>query len=167
MNWKIIQTDTDEYLLLSDSNTIKKIKGSNASDIIKVLMHNQNNSATTEKLDFDKEHIENIQEWLEYNAFLKTPDLTKTSINIIGEFGNDESLLRDLIHNLPLNIEVKEFYNLSRNTDIKDFDNSLLTLLIAPFYYNKENIKLISELQQNSKSDFFQIELYNNGISIG
>lgn len=167
MNWKIIQTDPDEYLLLSDSNTIKKVKGNNATDIITVLKHYQNNSVIPKELNFDEEHLDNIQEWLEYNTFLKTPDLIKTSINIVGEFGNDEILLNNFISNLPLNVEAKKFYNLSKNIDFKDFDSSILTLLIAPFYYNKTSIKLLSELQQNSSSDFFQVELYNNGISLG
>ena len=37
-NWKIIQSDNSEFILLSDSDTIKKIKGNNANDIVSVLL---------------------------------------------------------------------------------------------------------------------------------
>lgn len=171
-NWKIIQSDNSEFILLSDSDTIKKIKGNNANDIVSVLLNIQNNKKVHLQEDFlldkfENEYVENIQEWLLINEFVYLEKSKNLKINIVGEFGNKNSFINEFKQSLPDNIFINKIYDLSNPTILNDFEDSFFTLIIAPLYYNKYNIELISNLQIKSKSDFLYVEIYNNGILIG
>lgn len=176
LKWKIIQTNLDEYILLSDSNTIKKIKGKNATDIITVLDALQNNKSVKEIENilqlpsFHAGMVEDILDWLAFNKFIYLKSKSNMNINIIGEFGEENLKLTHFIESLPNDISIDTIYNLSK----KDIElipekqvNIPLTLLIAPFFYNSINIQKICRLQQQSNSDFLFIELFNNGILLG
>ena len=94
-------------------------------------------------------------------------DAKNLKINIVGEFGNENSFIDEFKQSLPNNITINKIYDLSNLKILKDFEESFFTLIIAPLYYNKYNIELISNLQIKSKSDFLYVEIYNNGILIG
>lgn len=175
-NWKIIKSDIEEYILLSDSNTIKKIKGKNASDIISVLINIQEKKDLDLKLNtsfevnkFDLEYKENIINWLSTNNFITSAKSKECKINIIGEFGNNDELINAFVNNLPESIFVNKIFDLSIPNCIDNINNTdnILTLILAPLYYNRDYIKKISELQISSKDDFLYIELYENGILLG
>lgn len=170
--WKIFQTDKLEYILLSSGCNSQKIKGNNASEIVDVLSEIQSSDCFQKSYNklkerYDHELIVNILEWLEYNKFIKKSNATAVhNINIIGEFSEDETLLKDFIQNLPLGISVNNYVNLSKSPEIK-IEKGQMTLLVAPFWYNEKNIIAISELIKDSQDDFLYIELYNNGLTLG
>ena len=151
--WKIIQSDNNEYILLSDSDIIKKIKGKNSHDIVSVLLSLQKDTTNVkirEKIsieNFEKEYINDIIEWLKHNHFIEEQNISTSKINIIGEFGDNNFLLNEFIDYLKPKIEVNKIFNLSENNNLLEFKYDFLTLLIGPFFYNQDNIKKISELQ--------------------
>ena len=83
--WKIIQSDNNEYILLSDSDIIKKIKGKNSHDIVSVLLSLQKDTTNVkirEKIsieNFEKEYINDIIEWLKHNHFIEEQNISKNS----------------------------------------------------------------------------------------
>jgi bacteriocin biosynthesis cyclodehydratase domain-containing protein len=171
--WKIIQSDNNEYILLSDSDIIKKIKGKNSHDIVSVLLSLQKDTTNVkirEKIsieNFEKEYINDIIEWLKHNHFIEEQNISTSKINIIGEFGDDNFLLNEFIDYLKPKIEVNKIFNLSENNNLLEFKYDFLTLLIGPFFYNQDNIKKISELQEDKNIDFLYTEIYQNGILLG
>ena len=173
MKWKVIQSEIDEFILLSDSLNIQKLKGKNAHDIVSVLLYLQGDTTTTKILTefpikhFEIEYIENIKEWLTFNKFLSKCSIEPIKMNIIGEFGNDSKLLDEFIKKLPDNFSSNKIHNLSLFQKIDNFDQSAFTLLIAPFFYNQTIITQLGEIQLNTKNDFLFIELFQNGIAIG
>ncbi len=170
--WKIFQTDKLEYILLSSGNNSQKIKGNNASEIVDVLNEIQSNDSFQHaekrlKEKYEEEFISNVLEWLEFNRFIKIEQTSKVhNINVIGEFSEDETLIKDFINNLPSGINVNHYVNLSKTKNIEILEGQT-TLLIAPFWHNEKNILAISELIIDSKDDFFYVELYNNGLTLG
>jgi bacteriocin biosynthesis cyclodehydratase domain-containing protein len=172
-NWNIKQSDVNEYILLSDSNTIKKIKGKNASDIISVLLNIQNSETKIEFKEiflidrFEKNYTSDITDWLLFNNFIYVENTLEQKINIVGEFGNDENLIAQLVNKFPKNITINKLYNLSITNILDNYNDNVFTLIIAPLYYNANNVKIISELQLKSQSDFLYVELYENGILVG
>lgn len=170
--WKIFQTAMFEYILLSNGKNSQKIKGNNATEIVDVLNELQvNKSFQSAEIELRKKYnidfIENVIEWLEFNHFLKrVDDNVSKNINLVGEFSDDEELLADFIANLPIGITVNNYVNLSKTQNVELIEGQT-TLLIAPFWYNEKNIIKISELMINSEDDFFYIELYGNGLTIG
>jgi hypothetical protein len=170
--WKIFQTDEFEYILLFNGKNSQKIKGKNSTGIVDVLNELQISDSFQKaeielKKKFDVEFINNVIEWLEFNHFIKHEnDNVVKNINLVGEFSEDEKLLSDFIANLPTGIIVNNYINLSKTKKI-ELIKGQTTLLIAPFWYNEKNIIKISELMVNSKDDFFYIELYGNGLTIG
>ena len=80
--WKIIQSDNNEYILLSDSDIIKKIKGKNSHDIVSVLLSLQKDTTNVkirEKIsieNFEKEYINDIIEWLKHNHFIEEQNIS-------------------------------------------------------------------------------------------
>jgi hypothetical protein len=172
-NWNIKQSDVNEFILLSDSNTIKKIKGKNASDIISVLLNIQNSETKIEFKEiflidrFEKKYTSDITDWLLFNNFIYIENTLEQKINIVGEFGNDKNLVAKLVNKFPKNITINKLYNLSNTNILDNYNENVFTLIIAPFYYNANNVKIISELQLKSQSDFLYVELYENGILVG
>jgi len=170
--WKIFQTDKFEYILLASGKNSQKIKGKNATEIVDVLNELQIKDSFQEaiielKKKFDVEFINNIIEWLEFNNFVeRVNDNVAKKINLIGEFSEDERLLSDFITNLPIGLTVNNYVNLSKTKKI-ELIKGQTTLLIAPFWYNEKNILKVSDLMINSEDDFFYIELYCNGLTIG
>lgn len=173
MKWKVIQSDIDEFILLSDSLNIQKLKGKNAQDIVSVLLYMQGDTTSTKMLTeftikhFEIEYIEDIKEWLVFNNFLSKSSVEPIKMNIIGEFGDNLKLLDEFIISLPINYSINKVHNLSISHTIEDFDPSTFTLLLAPFYYNQDIIKQLGNIQTNSKNDFLLIEMFQNGIGIG
>ena len=172
--WKILQIEPEEYILLSSENNIQKIKGKNSRAIIDVLDAMQSNSNIIEAKNklltsYEEDFINDVIEWLEYNKFIiKSESKSLKKINIIGEFSKNEDFLLDFLKNLPVGIIVNKVFNLSKSTDIFiDKDDNVITLLVAPFWYNKENIKKISKLIIETKTDFLHVEIFNNGIALG
>ena len=173
MKWKIIQSEIDEFVLLSDSLNIQKLKGKNAHDIVSVLLHMQGDTNSPNLLaefpieHFEIEYIEDIKEWLAFNNFLPSSSIVPIKMNVIGEFGDNFKLINEFIKKLPEYYSINKVHNLSLNLKIENFDQSAFTLLIAPFYYNQNIINQIGEIQLNTKNDFLLIELFQNGIGIG
>lgn len=170
--WKIFQTDQLEYILLSNGNNSQKIKGNNAIQIVDVIDEIQNSSSHTDakanlKTRYDENTVTNIFEWLSFNKFLNDDKQTgQVGLNIIGEFSNDEKLLRNFINTLPTELSVKSYVNLSKTNKV-EIIKGFPTLLIAPFWHKQENINTIAKLMVESGDDFLYVELYNNGVSLG
>lgn len=176
--WKIIQLDPEEYVLLSDSSTIKKIKGQQAPDLIAVLRSIQEQK-TIDDLVLDQcpsflqqDKKEDLFSWLVENKLL-APHITKQetyNIDIIGEFGHDVQQITAFIAGLPELIRVSTIYNLS-DPLCPEFGRSTkvgaLTLLIGPYFYNASTIAKISGFQTTQSSDFLFVECYENGILLG
>jgi bacteriocin biosynthesis cyclodehydratase domain-containing protein len=173
MKWKIIQSEIDEFVLLSDSLNIQKLKGKNAHDIVSVLLYLQGDTTSPNLLaefpieHFEIEYIDDIKEWLAFNNFLPSSSIVPIKMNVIGEFGDNFKLLNEFIKKLPEYYSINKVHNLSLTQKIENFDQSTFTLLIAPFYYNQNIINQIGEIQLNTKNDFLLIELFQNGIGIG
>lgn len=172
-NWNIIQADVNEFILLSDSNTIKKIKGKNSSDIVSVLLNIQNSETKIEFKEiflidsFEKKYTSDITDWLLFNNFIHIENTLEQKINIIGEFGNNEDFIPKLVNKFPKNITLNKLYNLSNTNILDNYNDNVFTLIIAPLYYNANNVKIISEIQFKSQNDFLYVELYENGILVG
>lgn len=176
--WKIIQLDSEEYLLLSDSSTIKKIKGQQASELIAVLSFIQEQK-TLDALVLDQcpdflqqDKKEELLSWLVENKLLPPPTTEQKNycIDIIGEFGHDIQQVSAFIKGLPESIHVSTVYNLSDSL-CPEFDQTReaisLTLLIGPYFYNASTIAKISAFQMTQSSDFLFVEFYENGILLG
>lgn len=176
--WKIIQLDPEEYILLSDSSTIKKIKGQQASDLIAVLRSIQEQK-TMDALVLDQcstflqqDKKEELFSWLVENKLL-APHTTKQEtyfIDIIGEFGHDLQQISAFCKGLPESIRVSTVYNLSDPLCPefkKTKEDVALTLLIGPYFYNASNVAKISAFQATQSSDFLFVEFYENGILLG
>lgn len=176
--WKIIQLDAEEYLLLADSSTIKKIKGQQASDLIAVLSFIQEQKpmdtlvleGCPSFLQQDKK--EDLLSWLVENKLL-APHTIKHEpylIDIIGEFGCDLQQMTAFIAGLPESIRVSNVYNLS-DTNCPPFNEGregvALTLLLGPYFYNAPTIAKISAFQKTQSDDFLFVEFYANGILLG
>lgn len=165
ITWKIIQSDNNEYILLSDSDIIKKIKGENSHDIVNVLLNLQEDTTNVnirKKIsieNFEKEYINDIIDWLKHNHFIEEQNFSTSKINIIGEFGNNNILLNEFIDYLKPKIEVNKIFNLSIENKFLEFEHNYLTLLIGPFFYNQDNIKKISRLQEDKNIDFLYTEI--------
>lgn len=176
--WKIIQTRPTEYILLSDSNSIKKITGKDASDMIAVLTLVQEQLPIPPDLPLlnasilQQNRIEELRSWLMLHQFITADTKLNTPLylDIIGEFGTDLTLLHTFIAGLPEQIEVSTVYNLSLEEHPK-FQISehpvALTLLVGPYFYNTTTIRHISAWQQTSSTDFLFVELYENGLLLG
>ena len=176
--WKIIQVNPEEYVLLSDSSTIKKIKGQQACDLIAVLRAVQEkNSIDSLVLDrclsfLQQDRKEDLLSWLIENELIAPHTIKQESyfIDIIGEFGHDLQGISAFVAGLPESICVSNLYNLS-DTPCPDFDeasdNKALTLLIGPYFYNASTVAKISALQKNVSTDFLFVEFYANGMLIG
>ncbi|MGQ8868419.1 hypothetical protein [Myroides sp. TSA_177.3] len=176
--WKIIQTHPTEYILLSDSNSIKKITGKDTSDIITVLRLAQEQLPIPPYLPLSdtsilqQNRVEELRSWLTLHQFITTDTKLNTPLylDIIGEFGTDLTLLHTFIAGLPEQIKVSTIYNLSLEEQPK-FQISehpvALTLLVGPYFYNTTTIRHISAWQQMSSSDFLFVELYENGLLLG
>jgi len=176
--WKIIQTNPKEYILLSDSNSIKKITGKDAPDMIAVLALVQEQLPIPPDLLLSdtsilpQNRVEELLSWLTLHQFV-IPNMelnTPLYLDIIGEFGTDLTLLDAFITGLPEQIKVSTVYNLSREEQ-PEFQSSehpvALTLLIGPYFYNTTTIQHISAWQQTKSSDFLFVELYENGLLLG
>lgn len=176
--WKIIQTNPKEYILLSDSNSIKKITGKDASDMIAVLALVQEQLPIPPDLFFSdasilqQNRVEELLSWLTLHQFI-VPDRevpTPLYLDIIGEFGTDLTLLHAFMTGLPEQIKVATIYNLSMEEQ-PVFQSSeypvVLTLLVGPYFYNTTTIQHISAWQQTTSSDFLFVELYENGLLLG
>lgn len=173
MDWKIYQINTEEYILISDSEVIRKIKGANASDIINVLKFKINKEPsihiqkTFEIESLKNEYISDIEEWLLYNNFYSIDSKNSYNINIIGEFGVNSHFLENFKKNIPKNININTITNLSNGEYFENNENVDLNLVIGPLFYNQEHIKYISFLQKNSPFNFLYTELYLGGILLG
>ncbi|MBB1139157.1 hypothetical protein [Myroides sp. WP-1] len=178
VKWKIIQTDSEEYFLLSDSTTIKKIKGKSAPAMVAVLASIQEEKPL-DSLVFDgcpsflqKEKREDIVSWLTENNFihLESTPSPPVYIDLIGEFGKEQHLLNTFIEGLPEQIKIAEIYNLSEGVNF-EFEEKrekvALTLLLGPFFYNAQTVEQISLFQKGRTSDFLFVELYENGLLLG
>lgn len=172
-SWKVYQQSQNEFILLSDSDNIKKVKGNSANDIISVLLNHQAKSIDSTldsnytSIDLSKDYIESIEAWLEQNQLIDTLDYDKEiqNINVIANFGGQPQSSTPLKSKLgDYNINLKNAYDISNLTSI---DNSLFTVVIGPLYYDSDVIDTISDFQRNLNNDILYIELYNNGISLG
>lgn len=175
--WKIIQTDHNEYIVLSDSNSIKKIKGKDATDMIAVLALVQEQVPIPPDFTFSypyvsqKDRVNDLLSWLTMHQFIY-PDIEKKmemKLDIIGEFGVHSNLLQTFIKGLPDQIKVSNVYNISEeNIVLQPADSSAtLTLLVGPYFYNAKTIQQISLVQQTTSTDFLFVELFENGILLG
>lgn len=176
--WKIIQTYPNEYLLLSDSATIKKIKGESAADMIVVLSSIQENKPLDSVVFkqcssfLQQEKRDTILSWLIENQFIASEATTQEiyAIDIIGEFGTDVHLLNAFIAGLPDSIRVSTVSNLSKESRLVFEEGRVevdLTLLIGPYFYNAQTVEQISFYQKKQASDFLFVEFYGNGILLG
>ncbi|MGG5506126.1 MULTISPECIES: hypothetical protein [unclassified Myroides] len=176
--WKIIQTDSEEYFLLSDSTTIKKIKGKSAPAMIAVLASIQEEKPMdTLVLDccpsfLQKEKREDLVSWLVENKFIHLESVTPAPlyVDLIGEFGKEQQLLDTFIKGLPEQIQINRIYNLSDGVNLESVEESesvALTLLVGPFFYNAQTVEQISLFQQTRTSDFLFVEFYENGLLLG
>lgn len=175
--WKIIQTHHKEYIVLSDSNSIKKIKGNDATDMIAILALVQEKLPIPPDFAFSypyvssKDRVSDLLSWLAMHQFIY-PDIEKKTVvglDLIGEFGIHSNLLQTFKKGLPNQINVSSVYNLSEeNIVLQPTDSSAaLTLLVGPYFYNEKTIQQISLLQQASAADFLFVELFENGILLG
>ena len=176
--WKIIQTDAEEFILLSDSTNIKKIRGKSAPELVAVLASIQEDIPLSSFV-FDhcpsflqESKREDLFSWLVENKFVQLDTAVETPlyIDLIGEFGRDHPLLTTFIEGLPDSIQVSSIYNVSDQSTLEfktQRKEVALTLLIGPYFYKAKTIEAISVFQQNSDSDFLFVEIYENGLLLG
>lgn len=165
MQWQILQTDRDEYVLMSDSDTIQKVKGKHASDMVAVLQTWQSNPDKEGvkiqlQQTYDKEYAESLLEWLHAHCFIVFEEATDVShfINIIGYFSDNFSRIRDFTDNLPSNIAVNRVVNIADVRETQSFlageDGNFFTLIVAPFWFDTSFVTKIVDCMLSSEQDF-------------